>query len=125
MAKQNQNARISAGDVLSLGFQILDESTGAPAVLANPVGYWALGAYPQALNDETPLLTKSSPANGVTMVQEVLNGVSTWVLYVKLSETDTEKIPPGAHYHEARVVDGNNVTTVARGTLTIDTTIIR
>jgi hypothetical protein len=125
MAKENQNARISAGDEVSLRILILDEA-GAPANLSTPSAVWALGSFPEAIDEETPLVTKTTDVGGgARLVQETVDAELTWVLYVDLEPADTWDIPSGLHYHEARVTSGGAPATVTRGVLTIKSTIIR
>jgi hypothetical protein len=126
MAKLNQDARISAGDEASLRILILDETTGEPASLSTPFAVWALGSFPAAIDDETPLVKKTTDVGGgARLVQETVDAQLTWVLYVDLEPDDTWNIPSGQHHHEARITSGGIPATVTRGVLTIDATIIR
>jgi hypothetical protein len=124
-ATNNVQTVVTAGDAFSLTFPILDAS-GVPSVYSAPVASFAVSAWPFAINDQTPALEKTSPSNGVTIVQQTVNGVLTWVATVSFVTADTESpvLMPGAHFYQLRVVDGGPGQTVATGTLLINPTII-
>ena len=124
-ALNNGQTLVTAGDAFSLTFPILDAS-GVPSVYSAPVAAFAVSAWPFATNDQTPALKKTSPSNGVTIAQQTINGVMTWVATVSFVTADTESpgLMPGAHFYQLRVVDSGSGQTVATGTLLINPTII-
>jgi len=112
-AKESQNASFYAGDTRLLRFPLADPA-GAPATLTSPVGYFKMAPELGAL----PVLSKTSPAGGCRVVQETINSVEWWVLYVDFDEADTKSIP-GKYYYQIRVVSGYEKVVTASGVLTI------
>jgi len=121
MVVANQTQTVSAGDVFSLQFPILN-TNGTPAVYTSPVAEFSLSfdAYP--LNGATPLLLKSSSGSSATLNQQIINGALTWVFTVNFTRADTLYITSGKHYFEVYVIGDE---TVATGILTINPTITR
>ncbi|MGJ0509584.1 MAG: hypothetical protein ACR652_21170 [Methylocystis sp.] len=114
---------VTQGDVFSLRFPLLDPSGQPAGYVGTPAAKFALGKNPYIAPGETPILSKSSPASGCRVVQETVNAIQTWVVYVDFVKVDTlgnANVMAGQHYYELKA----NENTVATGSLMIQPTLI-
>jgi hypothetical protein len=113
-AKENQDIEIYAGDKISIGFPIEDQS-GGPLSLVAPTGTWSFAHDVDGQVLISPLLTKT-----VRWETEV-SGVDSWlVAYVDLVEADT-LTKPGVYIHQLRI--GPDKQVAASGVIRINTLI--
>jgi hypothetical protein len=115
-ARDAQNFTITAGDTFTLHVKLLGDDN-APATLGSPNGVWTLSTQPIP-NSKAPALKKDG-ASGMSFTVETINGFDTWICYIDFDAADTANVAPGAHYHQLRITDGNTVSTVMSGTMTI------
>ncbi|WP_036282572.1 hypothetical protein [Methylocystis sp. ATCC 49242] len=113
-AKESQNVSFYAGDRVTLRFPLADATALAPAALTSPVGHFRMAGTLAGV----PVLSKSSPASGASVLQENIGDVSWWVLYVYFEEEDTKTIP-GRYFYQIRVVPTEGPSVVAAGMINI------
>jgi hypothetical protein len=115
MPATNQNAQMVAGDSKTLAFSCL-EADGSAANLAGCTLRWWVGRNPKARG--TSVLLKKTTSSGISLA-------SASRVLVAIAPADTVSLPPGTYYHELEAIDtGGNVDTLARGSLTIEPTLI-
>lgn len=116
MAACNPLKPVTIGDTFNLVFPILN-SDGSPATFSSPQASFALAEGALPIEGDIPILEKNSPNNGLTITQQSINSVLTWVATVYFLSADTQAIDPGNHFFWLRIVDGVNIDTVATGLL--------
>ena len=97
MALINQDIEFWAGDTVNIKIVL-------PPPLSNPTGVWKL-----AQNSLSPaLVTKTLDASHFAIQSD-----GNWALTIPLVEADTDRLPGGVYYHQARVSDddASDVTT--------------
>lgn len=120
-AALNNRVKFTEGDVFSLRFPIIDAATKAPAGFTAPVVTFLMATGETFVSAAALFLTKTSPLGGARIVQENIDGLSTWVAYVDFIESDTKGVAgaTGLHGYQVRVVDGARKATIATGVISI------
>lgn len=113
MTKRNQDFTMVEGDHKTPRFAITDNA-GSPNTItgATPIS-WVLAATPGG----TALVTKTLALGQIAIVDK--DGTDD-AIEVTLLPVDTQGLGEGNYHHEAQVTDASgNVSTIARGTVTI------
>ena len=126
MTTTNQDFEIYADNDVTMQIKLgTRKADGQPLDLTGAAAAWAAvkESSPGVPATTLPSILKTTAGPDVAVLR---NAAGAWVLQVLIADEDTENLPPGGYYHEAKVitVDGKEAT-VATGRLTIKGTFIR
>lgn len=109
MASIRQNVQMWAGDSFIIRIALVDEDGASLELGGGATARWWAGKSVAAIGSD--IYVQKSTSSGIAI--ETSSGQST--LVVSINPADTVSVPAGNHYHEAEVIDGATVSTVATG----------
>ena len=119
MTAQNMPQTMTAGDTVNLSFPILNPD-GTPAEFTSPTVQFALSRWGFPVNDDIPILEKTTDNGQASLAQETVAAVVTWVVTIQFTTGDTSGIEAGPHFFWLKVTDGSAESVVANGVIQIE-----
>jgi hypothetical protein len=104
---RNQNVKINRGDSVTIFVAVTNADGTSFDPTANAVFKWRLTNNAYDLDEEA--LIRKDLGSGISLVTSPIKGVN-----ISLSDLDTT-LPPGFYYHELKVWDNVDTTTVMTG----------
>ena len=122
MPATNQDITHWEGDSAVITIPITD-GEGAAIDLSGATARWWMGKSVLAAGDDVYVQKSTDMGGGIEIVQDTPTDIGS--LNIVLDADDTEGIKAGTYYHEAEIVIGLTVSTVATGKFKIISTMVR